>query len=150
MSAQLELPFSRELSFDELMARPCSWHRGEPDRSGLAAYLVLCRSRFDPERLTRAEARARGGGFEAWRRDMRGDPIAWAAAIVRCLRRLGRSSTFNGLVLELTGRMYTADVAFQKAPEEGLWLAVRRGLVWWSDDAEPGVVRFARRPRVLR
>lgn len=44
--------------------------------------------------------------------------------------------------LTLTGRRYTADVALGKPPELGLWLAVERRLVFWSN-LEDGAVWFA-------
>jgi len=144
MSTQLTLALG-DLTFDEQMARPCTWYTGVPDLSGLAAFVIMIRSPHDPERLTRAEARALGGGWQAWIEDMKGSPVTWAAAIVRLLRD-GQSRTFNRLVLDLTGRLYTADVAAGKAPEQGLWLAVERGLVLWANQ-EDGATWFAVRPR---
>ena len=143
MTEQLDLFEAPIGTWEELRAQPCSWFEGVPDRSGVAKYTHCLRSPFDPDRLSRAQRHREGGGFEAWRSDLGGEPRQWAARIVRHLRSLRDSRTFNGLVLELTGYQYTADVALDEAPDHGLWLAVERGLVYWSNDAEPGVVRFA-------
>ncbi len=134
---------STELTFEELMARPVTWYSGVPDTSEAFAYVVLIRSPFDPERLRRSEQRKLGRGFEAWREDLRGDPRAWAAKFVRLLRD-GQSRTFNRLVLDATGRLYTADTASGKAPERGLWLAVEKGLLWWAH-LDDGATWFAQR-----
>lgn len=146
--SQAELPFAAD-EWGAFMAAPATWHEGLPDRSGLAQYTVALRSPWDPERLTRAEQRATGGGFEAWRKDLVGEPRSWAAAIIRLLRD-GQSRTFNRIVLDLTARQYTADVALGKVPEVGLWLAVERGAIWWANLAD-GAVWFAlRAPRAPR
>jgi hypothetical protein len=101
-----------------------TWSTGdECDRSGVAQYVHCIRGADDPERLSRKEQRARGAGFDAWREDMKGEPAAWAERIVELLGD-GTPRTFNRIVLELTGCLYTADVALGKAPDEGLWLAV--------------------------
>lgn len=141
---QLSLFEPAPQTFAEVMAAPCRWCEGVPDRSGLAQFTVAIRSPHDPRRLSRKQRHRVGAGFEAWRDDMKGSARGWAAAIVRLLRDR-QSRTFNHIVLDLTARHHTADVALGKPPEDGLWLAVERGLVWWAN-TEDGCVRFAARP----
>jgi hypothetical protein len=144
--SQALMEFGPMKGFEAMMREPCTWNEGVPDRSGLAQYIVAYRCEYDPEPMSRKDKHAQGAGFEAWRTDMKGNPRDWAAAIVRLLRDR-QSRTFNGIVLELTGMQYTADVALGKPPEDGLWLAVERGLVWWASVGE--CTRFAARPAVF-
>jgi len=149
MPAQLELFDGPGLTFEQFMAAPATWYEGLPDLSGLAQFVVLIRSPFDPERRTRSQlqARHRETGTEpalAWIRDLKGTPEEWAESICALLED-GQSRTFNRIMLDLTERLYTADVAAGKAPEKGLWLAVERRRVFWAH-LEDGAVWFALAP----
>lgn len=91
---------------------------GHVDRSGLSRYTHLIRSSEDFDRTPRE---FRKGKETAWRKDLHpGTIIQWRHDILRVLAG-GSSKTFNQIVLEITGGQYTADNAFEKAPDMALW-----------------------------
>lgn len=145
------------------LEQPCNWYEDSPFSWGegpggpdyfqegttsprLETFTHLLRGPDDPEPKSRKAKHEDGQGFESWRSDMKGSPRDWAAAIIRELRRAPHSLTFNALCLRLTGGQYTADVAGGQAPDVGLWTAVCRGAVLWTDEIEDRGVLFAAKP----
>jgi len=99
------------------------WRVELPERSGAARYTHLIRAADDPKRISRSE---RKGNETRWRLDMRGSAEQWEDEMLVLLGD-GRPRTFNRIVLELTDGRYTADVAFEGAPDTALWQLVERG-----------------------
>jgi hypothetical protein len=95
----------------------------------MVRYVVLIRSPDDPERASRAK----NADPNEWRWKVNaGTTEEWARRIIQHLAD-GVPRTFNRIMVEIAG--ITADIAFQKAPEHGLWLAVERGYLGWTDKA---------------
>jgi len=90
---------------------------------GMAQYTHLIRASDDPKPRPRAE---RKGHQMSWLKDMNPNTLGqWTRAIYGLLAD-GVPRTFNRIVLELTGNLHTADVAFKKAPDQALWNLVAR------------------------
>ena len=95
------------------------WHTEIPHRP--SPFTIVIRSKSDPER----SPRKKGADTLAWKKKVRtGSPDEWADRIVKLLSD-GKPRTFNAIMVELADT--TADVAFQEAPEAGLWRAMERG-----------------------
>jgi hypothetical protein len=107
------------------------YHTGLPDRSGMARYTVLIRAPWDPPRRPR-EVRQAAMGHEAaaveWRTWRKASAEQWCERIVAHLAD-GEPRTLNRIAVELVDA--TADVVGATA-QAGLWLAVERGLAWWT------------------
>jgi hypothetical protein len=109
------------------------WSTGVvPDRSGLAAYVIIIRSPNDPDRLSREHRPAEERGAVSTRRitEMRkrknADPPAIQATLLALLREHGEQ-TFNALAVR--GWRCTADILFGGVHEEVLWELVAEGAV---------------------
>lgn len=124
------------LAFD---AAPSHWYdaaewtycTGLPDRSGASVYTVLIRAPWDPERRPREAVHAEMGNRAAalrWKNWRKVSAEEWCARIVEHLAD-GEPRTLNRMAVEMVDA--TADVVGDTA-EAGLWLAVERGLVWWT------------------
>jgi len=105
------------------------WTSGPVDRSGPAAYVHLVRSPDDPQRISRAARKDLGKGPVSWCGDMKASAKPeWLERIPELLGD-GKPRTFNAIVLEVSGGVYTADAAFGKAPDNALWELVTAGRV---------------------
>jgi hypothetical protein len=110
-----------------------TYHSGLPDLSApLSRYTVFIRAPWDPERQSREERRERLGSHKAaateWQQWRRASAEDWCARIVGLLED-GIPRTLNRIAVELVDA--TADAVGDTA-EAGLWLAVERGLLWWT------------------
>lgn len=109
---------------------------GLPDLSDpLSRYTLLIRAPWDPQRSSREERRERlGGHHEAateWRQWRKAKPEEWLERILDLMKD-GEPRTFNAMAVELVDA--GADAVGDTA-EAGLWLAVEKGLLWWSSEA---------------
>lgn len=147
-SSQLDL-FTAPTEPAELQwydAETWSYFTGLPDRSGPAQYTVLIRAPWDPERRPREVRQAEMGkeaaavAWQAWRK---APPEEWRARIVAHLAD-GVPRTFNRIAVELVDA--SADVVGDTA-EAGLWLAVERGEIWWTNEAP---IHFVHRDAIAR
>lgn len=137
---QLALAFDAEVE----VAPTWTYHAGMPDRSGLAVYTHLIRSKYDGVRESRAARQKRLGVTEAamsWKQLEKVPVAAWAEKI-EALTRDGAPRTFNAITLALTRHEMTADVAPDNL-DAALWLLVERGVLWWA--CEEGAVFFLQR-----
>lgn len=125
---QLALDFTAPVVRDDAL---WTYHRGLPDRTGMAAYLHLVRGPHDPRetKARGAAARAAGERKPSWQKRM-GTAEEWCERIVAVFADGRGPRTFNALCVQLTGT--TADVVFGSAIDEGLWLACERGLIAWT------------------
>jgi hypothetical protein len=99
------------------------------DRSGVAVYLHLVRAPDDPTEASRDLRQARGVDSTTWKASL--GPAtreAWRGRFLQLLED-GRPRTFNRLMLEASGGVWSADRAFDKAPDHALWALVRDGVL---------------------
>lgn len=112
-----------------------SYYRGLPDRSGIRKYLHLVRWWGDPkETMARGSLKIDDEGSQTGRDSRHWMKNKTSVAeyrdwIVKLLED-GEPRTFNSICVELTGT--TADVWFEKAPDEALWSLVEDELVVWA------------------
>ena len=109
------------------------YYTGLPDRDGMNAYVVLVRAPEDPKRRSRKERQAALGIREAaveWKKLAKLPAAEWADRIVElqsdCVPR-----TFNAIAVTLADA--EASTMAGKSMEVGLWMAVERGDLWWTN-----------------
>lgn len=116
------------------------WWVGLPDTGGAAKYVVIIRGKDDPVE-TKKRGHVDNPGGISWKEVDKHSPEEWRKRIVTLLKD-GVPRTFNHIAVVLSG--HTADVVFQKNPEKGLWLAVERGELEYTNEA-PILFRIRKR-----
>ncbi len=104
------------------MAKPkVEWSSEVPDLSGVSQYVIMIRSRLDPERTGRGKVSA-----TAWRAAAKSPVEQWEKEILRALSDCV-PRTFHRLAVEIAN--IEGDTAAGKNPETAIWNLARAGKV---------------------